>query len=285
MKKFVLISVVAVILLSCGIFAQEKFPAYTGYVNDLAGVIDKDNAAKILHNCNEIKRRGFGELAIVTVKSTAPLDPKTYAVKLFETWKIGEKGKDNGVLVLLSMEDRRAEIEVGYGLEGVITDAMAGQILDIYAVQEFKDGRYGEGLFSLTTAIYTLMSRAAGKEMEEVKELGERPSTAVPESNNIVTAVIIAAFVLMMLLSVFAAGIASGIFGAIFGAVLGFSFFGVIGAVIGAIIGFVLSYTRFPTSRNRGGWGGGFGGGFGGGGGGFSFGGGGSGGGGAGRSW
>ena len=276
MPRNFFITIFAIFLLSGVAFAAD-LPSYSGFVNDFAGVISAETHSKIEGLCKELEAKTSAELAIATVKTTAPLDTKTYAVKLFEKWKIGKKGKDNGLLILLSMDERRVEIEVGYGLEGVINDALAGEILDKYVIPRFKEGDFGEGLYAGAVVIADRIARSAGEELGEKYKV---PQTSLTEGNWIII-IIIGTFILLSILSLFGSGIASGLFGGIFGAVFGFVYGGIIGAVIGAIIGFMLSYTRFPTAGRWGG--GGFSGG--GGGGGFSFGGGGSGGGGAGRGF
>jgi len=266
-------------------FAKEVvLPNYTGFVNDFAGVLDLTAREKIEKLCRILEKKTSAELAIAVVKSTAPLDSKTYAVKLFEKWKIGKKGKDNGVLILLAMEEHRVEIEVGYGLEGVITDALAGEILDKYVVPFFKEGKFGEGLYNGAAAIAERIAEASNVELGEDR-LDE--SSRYERRGLIYQAplLLIAVFVLLMVLALFASGIASGLFGAVFGAIFGYIIAGIIGAIIGAIVGFMLSFNRLPGTPGGFGWyGGGWSGDFGGGGG-FGFGGGESGGGGAGRSW
>lgn len=279
-KLFVL-TVVAVISLVLPVLAKEPvYPDYKGFVNDYAGVIDASTRQKMEGLCRTLEEKTSAELAIATVKTVEPLDSKEYAVKLFEKWKIGKKGKDNGILILLAMEEKRIEIEVGYGLEGVITDAQAGEILDKYVVPSFKQGKFGEGLYNGAGAI---ANRVANQENEATDR--EQWNTAL--TILIFIAALFAFGIAVFFLSFFSSGLASGLAGSVIWGVAGYLFMGIIGAIIGLVIGFVLSYLniKFPASVDR--WsGGGWGGGFGGGGGGFGgFGGGRSGGGGAGRGW
>ncbi|HHY38107.1 MAG TPA: TPM domain-containing protein, partial [Clostridia bacterium] len=104
-----------------------EFPQPTGFVNDYAGVLSPKDLADLNSLAEVIKGKTGAELAAAIVETTSPLEPKEYAVRLFEHWKIGEKGKDNGVLVLIALKERRVEVEVGYGLEGVLTDAVTGR--------------------------------------------------------------------------------------------------------------------------------------------------------------
>jgi uncharacterized protein len=269
----------------CGLTwaAEPPLPDHSGFVTDLAGVIGTATAQKLEGLCRQLAKQTGAELAVATVKTVAPLDSKTYAGKLFEKWRIGKKGKDNGVLLLLAMDERRVEIEVGYGLEGVITDAGAGRILDDYVVPFFKQGQFGEGLYNGAAALAARIAKDAGQELgQDYQAVPPANRGADEEGNPLVTG----AIVILIILMVFAQGVVIGLIGGVVGALVGFSVAGPAGAVIGAIIGFVVSYFRFPGSRwYGGGWGGDIGGGWSGGGGGGGFGGGSSGGGGSGRSW
>jgi uncharacterized protein len=128
--------------------AQNELPALTDRpVNDLAGVIDEAHASTIEAMCRELKQKSGDAVFVVTVKTIAPWgDIRQYAVKLFEKQGLGERGKDNGLLVLLALEERRVWVEVGYGLEPYITDGFAGETSRQVMTPFFRRGDYGEGL-------------------------------------------------------------------------------------------------------------------------------------------
>ena len=269
--------------------AEPVYPNYTGFVNDFTGTIDPASKVSLEALCRALEAKTSAELAIAVVKTVAPLDSKTYAVKLFEKWQIGKKGKDNGLLVLLALDERRVEIEVGYGLEGVINDAKAGEILDMYGVPYFKSGDYAAGLYNIAAALSEQVAAAAGQELGDQYQPtsgGPRGSADNWGTNDTVLSV---AVVIIAVFSIFFSGLMAGIIGAIIGALFGVFLWGPAGGAVGALLGFVVSFFRFFGGfGGGGGWTGGlFGGGdLGGGDSGFGgFGGGGSGGGGAGRSW
>ncbi len=87
------------------------------------------------------------QLQYLLVRSLEGEDVEGFAVRVFEAWKLGEKGRDNGVLVVVSGGDRRVRIETGYGNEGALTDAQAGRIIRSAIAPAFREGKYGEGLF------------------------------------------------------------------------------------------------------------------------------------------
>lgn len=99
---------------------------------------------------------------LVTVPSIAPYTEFEYAQMLFDKWKIGKKGKDNGVIVLLAVRERRWRIQTGYGVEGILTDALCSRIGRNEIVPYFKQGEYAQGLYSGVLAIARLISKDAG---------------------------------------------------------------------------------------------------------------------------
>ncbi|MBU1026412.1 MAG: TPM domain-containing protein, partial [Candidatus Margulisbacteria bacterium] len=161
MRFFKFIPIILLTLLLAGFSqAEVKFPSPSGFVNDYAGILSTAQKQQLTSISNALKKNTGAELAVAVVKTVEPLDSKLYAVKLFEKWGIGKKGKDNGLLVLLAMDEKRIEIEVGYGLEGDIPDALAGRILDTYAIPYFKEGDFAKGLIETAKAL----SKAAAKE-------------------------------------------------------------------------------------------------------------------------
>lgn len=119
-----------------------------GYVSDWAGVFSTEQKADLESRIGAVKQTNGAELAVVVVKSLQGGEIDDFAAKLFAQWGIGQKGKDNGVLLLAAMEDRKMRIEVGYGLEGVLTDAKTGRIQDEYIIPRFKEGNYAQGLLA-----------------------------------------------------------------------------------------------------------------------------------------
>lgn len=141
---------------------EPSYPArQQSYVSDQAGVFSSSQLADLEAMLNDLQRATTAELAVVTVKSTQPDTIEQYAVNLFEKWGIGKKGRDNGVLLLLATDDREVKIEVGYGLEPVITDGTAGSILDRYVLPRFKQNDYADGLTDGAKAIANLIANDA----------------------------------------------------------------------------------------------------------------------------
>lgn len=142
------------------ICAQEpEVPAYTGYVNDFVNALSNENKYAISGLIGELERKTQAQVAAAIVDTVQPLQIEDYAVRLFEKWGIGQKGKDNGVLLLVALRDRKVKIEVGYGLEGAIPDALAKVIIEDYIVPSFKAGDYNAGVAKGVVGIAKLIAK------------------------------------------------------------------------------------------------------------------------------
>jgi uncharacterized protein len=130
------------------------------WVTDMPGILRADTIARLNSSISEFERTSGAEMAVVVIKSLDGLSIEEATVKLFELWKIGKKGSDNGLLLLWSTGDRRVRLEVGYGLEGVLPDGKVGAILDTYVLPKFRSGQFDEGLLAGVDEIL----RAARKE-------------------------------------------------------------------------------------------------------------------------
>ncbi len=150
-------------------FAQN-YPASRGAVNDFAGVLSPGTEQKGEALAIEVHEKTGAAIVAVVVRSLEEVSIEEYAVELFERWGIGERGRDRGVLLLLSVEERRLRIEVGYGLEGIIPDGRAGSIRDRYVVPHLRHDDWDAGVLGGMAALAQLILDANGVE-------GGRPST------------------------------------------------------------------------------------------------------------
>lgn len=138
-------------------FAKMEIPQPTTqfFVNDFADVITKSDEDEIFNISRELyeKSGNSTQLVVVTIDSLDGYSIEEYANELFNKWGIGDKEKNDGVLVLLSVGDRRSRIEVGYGLEGILTDSGTGKIQDEYMIPYYKNNEFSKGLVSGVQAI------------------------------------------------------------------------------------------------------------------------------------
>ena len=135
--------------------AQGEIPRLTAPVNDFANVIDASSEAQLEELIRRLQNATGDVMVVATVTTFEPFaDLQSYAVEMFENGGqgIGVKGKDNGVLIVLALDDRQVRVETGYGLEGFITDGYAGET-SRSMVPFFRDGEYGRGLLAGATRV------------------------------------------------------------------------------------------------------------------------------------
>ena len=142
--------------------AQDLPARPQGYVSDFAGILSDPERQRIYALCVDLERKTGAQMAVVTVASTSPDTIEQYAVRLFEKWGIGQKGKDNGVLLLVAVRDRKVRIEVGYGLEGVLTDALSKSIIERFMVPAFRQEMYAQGISVGAAAVASVIAKAHG---------------------------------------------------------------------------------------------------------------------------
>ncbi|MBN1255897.1 MAG: TPM domain-containing protein [Deltaproteobacteria bacterium] len=164
-----LVSCICVVASTCAWAAMPARPQ--GWVNDFSGILSDNTRAQITGLCDEVKRSTGAEIAVVTVTSLEGMSVEEYAVRLFEQWGIGEKDKDNGVLFLIAPNERKTRIEVGYGLEPVITDGRAGEIIRETALPFFRANDYDQGILQGSRQIAAFIT---GKDFV--------PSVQIPET-------------------------------------------------------------------------------------------------------
>ena len=156
-KPSVVILILLILLSALPAVAAVDYPQLTGFVTDDADMIDPVYESKITELAKKIEGATTVEIAVVTVESLEGESKEVYAVKLFEHAGIGKKDKDNGLLILVAKQERKYRFEVGYGLEGVITDSMKVNIGDRIITPNFRNGEYGRGIYESMLVIEGLL--------------------------------------------------------------------------------------------------------------------------------
>lgn len=128
-------------------------PTYDFYVNDYANVLSEDTENHILRAVTQLEAETSAQICVVTINSLDGADIFEYSLELFRGWGIGDEEKDNGVLILLSVEDREMWVTTGYGVEGTLTDVKLGQFRDEYAIPYYSNNDYDQGTRALFDAI------------------------------------------------------------------------------------------------------------------------------------
>lgn len=197
-----LFSYLSLLSIGSSALAQTKptFPKPMGYVADLAGIISTQSATHLESLITFINQKTTAEVAVVTLNSIEPYTIEDYAVRLFEDWRIGGKGKDNGVLLLVALKERRIRIEVGYGLEGAITDGTAGEIIRRIITPAFKVGRYDQGLLAGTEAILRLVAKEYNIELTQGLSFKTQTKGKPKRSSDIIDVLVFFIFMLVFIL-------------------------------------------------------------------------------------
>jgi uncharacterized protein len=171
-------AVTALVLAVASVAAQDDLPLLTSPVNDFANVIDRATTQSLESLILSLQQASGDVVVVATVDTFAPYaDIREYAVRLFENHGrgIGQRGRDNGLLVVLAVRDRQVWVEVGYELEQFVTDGFAGETSRDYMVPEFRRGAYGAGL---AAGVSRIVSRIA--EGRQVSLQGIRQPTPPP---------------------------------------------------------------------------------------------------------
>lgn len=144
--------------------AESKFPKPTGlkYVNDYANVIDNSSTQYIVSVGKELEDKTGAQATVIVINSLEGESIEAYANGVFRAWGIGQSSKNNGLLILLSVTDRKWRVEVGTGLEGAITDIYSSRVMNDLAVPKFKQNQYGQGL----KEAYSVLADNIAKEYE-----------------------------------------------------------------------------------------------------------------------
>jgi len=153
------------------------FPALTGRVVDQAGVINAASRAAIDAKSKALEDKSGIQLVVATVKSLQGGDIETYANQLFRFWKLGEAKKNNGVLLLVAPTEHKVRIEVGYGLEGTLTDALSSVIISSAIVPRFKTGDFSGGIDRGVDGIISVLSGDAAEWHRKVNVRSEDASS------------------------------------------------------------------------------------------------------------
>ena len=133
--------------LATGAFAEPlPLPSPVGLVSDFAQVLDARTEATLVARLREVQQKTGAEIAVVTITSTEPDDVFDYAMRLAEAWKPGARDKDNGIVFLTAVADRKMHILTGYGIEGALPDGLVGEIRDRAILPHFRSGNYGAGI-------------------------------------------------------------------------------------------------------------------------------------------
>lgn len=218
---------------------SHVYAAPSQYINDLAGVLTPDQVGSLNNLVNENQKQSGNEIAVLIIPELKNETIESQAVKTFEEWGIGEKGKDNGVLLLISFSDRQLRIEVGYGLEDKLTDLKSNQIIRDIIAPQFKSQNYFQGI---EKGLKEIISITNGTSMV--------PETTKTEDFNISEGLVSFFIFFGYLIFMIIARTRSWWLGGVIGALVGIWYQNIITILILTILGLVIDFILSKLGQN-----------------------------------
>ncbi len=231
----------------CNAYSSPGQP--TGFVNDFAKIMSDETRQTVEVRLLQFEKDTSNEISVVTINSLQDDTIENFAVKLFEEWRIGKKDKDNGVLLLIAKDDRQMRIEVGYGLEGALTDAQSYWIIQNILKPAFQAGNYDQGI---SDAVDKIIAATKG---EFVPAESQTPASKI-SFKSLETIFFLVFFGFIWLASILARSKswwAGGVIGALIGVVLIIFWnriFGVIATLVLTPLGLLFDYIVSKTYKN-----------------------------------
>ncbi|MCL6229872.1 TPM domain-containing protein [Bartonella bilalgolemii] len=142
-----------IITLNSVVYSQSSFPRLTGHVNDIAHLLDRATIENLTTKLSALEKKTGDQIVIVTVPTLSGIDIETYSNSLFRKWALGQEKINNGVLLVVAPNEREVRIEVGYGLEGELTDAVSAVIINNFILPNFRKKNYQQGIIEAINAI------------------------------------------------------------------------------------------------------------------------------------
>ena len=211
------------------VHAAPEFPALTGRVVDDAGLLSETTRARLTQLSEQHEQATSNQLVVVTVKSLQGYPVEDYGYQLGRHWGIGQKGQNNGVLLIVAPNEREVRIEVGYGLEGKLTDALSSHIIQGQILPRFKRGDYEGGIVAGAQAIVAVFS---GEELPPAVAPPNARAPQMPIPALLIFGVIAGQFLAMFLSRVFAGTLAGGLAAAVVWFMTGAALMSVFAAIL-----------------------------------------------------
>jgi uncharacterized protein len=173
--RFLLLISFLLLTATCGAVAEVSPPQPRSYVEDYANVVGQDYERSLNGILQELEQKTGAQVIVLTVHTTEGIPIEQYAIELTEKWQLGQKGKDNGLLFVVATQDRRYRFEVGYGLEGFLTDQYCGRLGRDVLVPYLKKGQFGQGIYETSLRIAQQIASENGVQLSGMPKLRQLP--------------------------------------------------------------------------------------------------------------
>jgi uncharacterized protein len=195
------VALIATIAASSAGAAGPPLPTPAGMISDFANAIDATTARALTTLLTELRHKTGAEIAVVTVRTTAPDTTFDYAMRLAEAWKPGAPGKDNGVVFLIAVADRELFIATGYGIEGALPDGLVGEIRDRDIVPRFRAGDLSGGIRAGVERMAAIIAREYGTELSPAPPSARRAPAHRDLGPALILLILLVFFVVLPILS------------------------------------------------------------------------------------
>jgi len=169
------------------------------YVEDKANIIDNSMENQLNGYLQELEQKTGAQMIVLTINTTNNIPIEMYAIELATKWKLGQKGKDNGALVVVAKDDRKYRFEIGYGLEGVLPDSYCGTIGRKYFVPYFRKGQFGEGIFHGVVLMVNKIAKEKGLKITGMPDINKIQQMAGKHRRNPLSSLFFLFFILPFL--------------------------------------------------------------------------------------
>lgn len=170
------------------------------YVVDLARVIDGNTETKLNRYLRELEQKTTAQIVVLSIQSLEGASIEDLSLSIaHDKWKLGQRGKDNGALLLVAVKDRKYRIEVGYGLEGLLPDSLVGGIGRKLLVPHFRKGDYGRGIYQTVLAMANIIAKDAGVTISGMPQMQRLPVSAKAEPPGFISRIFSILFIIFII--------------------------------------------------------------------------------------
>jgi uncharacterized protein len=230
--------------------ADVAVPPLKARVTDLTGTLNAQQKGELEARIAAYESRRGSQIVVLLLPSTKPEEIEQYSIRVAEAWKIGRKGVDDGLILLVAKDDRRLRIEVGYGLEGAIPDSVAKRVIEEHITPRFRDGDFYGGV---RDGVDQLIRLAEGEKLPPPQASARQGRSAEDAFQYIVPAIILCVVLGTILKAMLGRVPGSLATGAGLG-LIAWLLFGLGIAVLAALLGFFLSFMNTGSGRGGSGW-------------------------------
>lgn len=204
LKKILLSSLLIIFSFSILISAQVNYPSPTNYkyINDYSNILNSNEIETIVSLGKELEDKTGAQSIVVIIDTTDNIPIENYSINLFRSWGIGQKAKDNGLLILVAIKDRKWRVEVGRGLEGVIPDALSNRVMESLATDDFKNDNYGSGIIKSYSTFNDLIAEEYGVTLSKSLNIEIPKESNRQDSSSIFDAIPIGIILVLLILDI-----------------------------------------------------------------------------------